>query len=213
MKNNNYYDKYWKGKISDGMLDTPPEWSSANLKWHHDFFKKFIGKKVLDVGAGDGTFLNYITCRESKIKTAVASELSSEAIAIGKQKYKELDFKMENLEDLGFPDKFFDTVFAIEVVEHLLDIPRAFSEISRVLKSGGYLCITTTDFNFLKKIIISGLFWNKFFYPTNPHIRFFTKQTLSSIAEKNNLRLVSYKWNKSYFGIMPKGQMVVFKKK
>ena len=72
--------------------------------------------------------------------------------------------------------------------------------------------MTTTDFNWLKKIIIASFYWDKFFYPNNPHIRFFTKKTLIEMCKKYSLQLVDYKWNKSYFGLMPKGQMIVFKK-
>lgn len=213
MKDKNYYDKYWNKNINGGMLYLPPQWTEENLLWHLEFFKNYIGKTVLDVGAGDGTFLNFLASKTTIIKKAVASELSIKALEIGKNKYKNLIFEQEDLESLSFQDNSFDTVFAIEVIEHLLDIDRCLSEINRVLKKNGFFCITTTDFNLLKKIIIATFFWDKFFYPNNPHIRFLTKKTLINICKKHNFELVNYKWNKGYLGIMPKGQMIVFRKK
>lgn len=209
---NQYYDKYWKKNINGGILNLPPEWSEENLIWHINFFKKYIGENILDVGAGDGTFLNYLLSKSANIKNAIASELSDEAIKRGKEKYREIVFKQENLEKLGFEKEIFDTVFAIEVLEHILDIDASLEEVSRVLKIGGYFCVTTTDFNWLKKIIIATFFWNKFFYPNNPHIRFFTKKTLVNLCKKHCFEVVDYKWNRNYFGLMPKGQMIIFKK-
>lgn len=207
-----YYDNYWKKNINGGVLNLPPRWSEENLKWHYDFFGKYVEESVLDVGAGDGTFLNYLKSKSRNIKKAIASELSEEAIMIGKEKYPDIIFKQDKLEQLSFDNSVFDTVFAVEVLEHLLDIDTCLQEINRVLKNGGYFCVTTTDFNWLKKMVIAGLFWDKFFYPNNPHIRFFTKKTLVDLCKKHNFGLVDYRWNKSYFGLMPKGQMIVFKK-
>ncbi|HOS88825.1 MAG TPA: methyltransferase domain-containing protein [bacterium] len=207
-----YYENYWKGDISGKSTDKPPEWSSDNLNWHYHFFKKYMGKKVLDAGAGDGTFLNFLLDKHKEIDEAVALELSEEAIEIGKKKFPKMEFKQGSLENIPFSENCFDTVFAIEVLEHLLDIDQCLSEIYRVLKPGGFFCATTTDFNLLKKVVIAIFFWNRFFYPNNPHIRFFTKKTLIDISKKHGFKLVDYKWNRSYFGLMPKGQMVVFQK-
>lgn len=207
-----YYNRYWKKDVEAKNLTLPPTWDEQNLIWHYRFFEPFIKKAVLDVGGGDGSFLNYLTLQNDKIKRAVSSDLSEQAIKIGQKKYPNLEFRQENLEKLKFKDGEFDTVFGIEVVEHLYDIDLCLSEINRVLKKSGYFCVTTTDFNWLKKVIIAGLFWDRFFYPNNAHIRFFTKKTLKQIAEKHGFELVKYRWNHSYLGIMPKGQMVVFQK-
>lgn len=42
-----------------------------------------------------------------------------------------------------YPDSFFDTVAAVEVIEHVPDERRTLSELSRLLKPGGRLLITT----------------------------------------------------------------------
>jgi ubiquinone/menaquinone biosynthesis C-methylase UbiE len=211
MSTKDYYEEFWDKNSTIGY--EPPEWwTKENLEWHYAYFSKYIGKRVLDIGAGEGTFLNFLSQKTSKIETMIGAELSDSAIAMGNKKYPELQLQQEFVENLSFADNSFDTVFCIEVVEHLLDIDRALQEIHRVLKPGSYFCVTTTDFNWPKKTIIAALFWEKFFYPNNPHIRFFTKSTLRDICAKNKLEFVNHKWNKSYFGLMPKGQMAVFRK-
>jgi Methyltransferase domain len=46
-------------------------------------------------------------------------------------------FRSENLEKQTFPDASFDLVITLDVMEHVLNPDRAFSEISRTLKPGG----------------------------------------------------------------------------
>jgi SAM-dependent methyltransferase len=48
----------------------------------------------------------------------------------------------ENLEDLSFPDERFDLVITQDVLEHVAYPEKAFSEIYRVLKYGGYHIFT-----------------------------------------------------------------------
>ena len=208
-----YYDEYWDGNIQGGSQNVPPSWSPENMQWHLDFFQPYCGQSVLDMGAGDGTFIDLMQRGVSKIQKAEALELSSVAIQRGQEKYPAVLFKQGSCDDLPYPDASFDTVFAIEVVEHLLDVDRCFSEVNRILKPGGFFGVTTTDFNLLKKWVIATFFWNKFFFPNNPHIRFFTKKTLAEMARRHGLQQVAYKWNHSYFGLMPHGQMAVFCKK
>jgi 2-polyprenyl-3-methyl-5-hydroxy-6-metoxy-1,4-benzoquinol methylase len=207
----NYYEKYWKKELSGKSQFTPPEWTKENLDWHLTFFKDYIGKNILDVGSGEGTFLNFI--KKNNQKSSVdALEISKLAIEIGHKKHPKINFIHSDIESLNISKKYYDTVFAIEVLEHLLDIDRVLENINHLTKKNGYLCVTTTDFNLLKRILISVFFWGKYFYPNNPHIRFFTRKTLIDICKNHGFRLVKYQWNKSYFGIMPKGQMAIFQK-
>jgi SAM-dependent methyltransferase len=48
----------------------------------------------------------------------------------------------ENLQDLSFPDETFDLVITQDVLEHVDSPDKAFSEIHRVLKPGGYHIFT-----------------------------------------------------------------------
>ena len=52
-------------------------------------------------------------------------------------------FRCENLEALTFADNTFDVFVSQEVMEHVFDPEKAFSEIARVLKPGGVHIFTT----------------------------------------------------------------------
>lgn len=49
-----------------------------------------------------------------------------------------IDYRVANFMQSGFADASFAAVTAISVIEHGFDGPRLFSEIARLLKSGGY---------------------------------------------------------------------------
>ncbi len=212
MKDQPYYDKYWSGDVAGGVLNEPPIWTADNLAWHIGFFKPYCGARVLDIGAGDGTFLHALSTRCERIQHAEALELSEVAIRRGAEKYPSLLFKQGSCDALPYDDNTFDSVCAIEVLEHVLDSDRCLSEVWRILKPGGFFFVTTTDFNLPKKWIIATFFWDRFFYPNNPHIRFFTRKTLSTLAQTHGFSPTVYRWNHSYCGLMPKGQMAVFEK-
>ncbi len=206
----NYYHRYWQKKLKSKSQGSPPIWTQANFNYHFDFAKPYFGSKILDIGAGDGTFDNYL---QSKINSNVISlEPTLQAIKQGQKLYPNNKFINSSAEKLPFSANSFNTALLIEVIEHLIDTDIALSEIYRILKPKGYLFITTTDFNFLKKVLLAAFAWDKYFYPNNPHIRFFTRQTLTEICSTHHFKLIKYQWNGSYFHLMPKGQMAIFQK-
>ncbi len=56
-------------------------------------------------------------------------------------------FKQGDLLNLPFPDGSFENVTAMEVLEHVDDLPRALDEIHRVLRPGGTLVVSVPDDN------------------------------------------------------------------
>lgn len=121
-----FYNEYWKGNIQGGVLNEPPVWTANNLKWHFDYFQAYCNGDVLDIGAGNGYFIHTNKDKFASIKTATALELSSVAIEQGQKAFKDIHFRQGSCDNIPFKDATFDTVFAIEVVEHILDIDNVF---------------------------------------------------------------------------------------
>lgn len=207
-----YYERYWKKDFEkEGVATSPPLWEEKNLRRIIGVVEPYCQGNVLDIGCGDGTFTSHLN-KLSKVKRVTGVDISQTAISQAKKKYPEIEFEVVSAIALPFSKETFDFVTMVELVEHIIDTEQMLKETNKVLKPGGCLLITTTDFNLLKRIIIATFFWERYFYPTNPHIRFFTKSTLKNILNKTGFKAIKHKWNGSYLGLMPKGQIMIARK-
>ncbi len=214
MSNKSYYEKYWKYENDkDGHANSTPQWPIQELEMFYNAIRKFVGKDILDIGAGEGLFLNYLQEVEPNLNKIFALEISEQATIKGKRMNSKVNYIQGSADTIyPFADQKFDTLFMTDVIEHLIDVDQAISECNRILKNGGRLIIVTPVFNWLKKIIIASFFWETFFYPNNPHIRFFTKKSLDRLMQKYKFKRVYYRWGLSWFGIMPQNAYFVYEK-
>ena len=89
--------------------------------------------KVLDIGCGDGVFINLIKKHLKKRNlTCYGIDSSEIAIKTAKEKNIQANFKIANVYNVPFEDGFFDIILSSDVIEHLLNQKRFLSEISRV---------------------------------------------------------------------------------
>ncbi len=205
----NFYNRYWNSQnIKVNPFDRhPEEWTEENFAYHLDFFKPFVKGRLLDFGCGDGQFLHMIS---KYCESAYGVDISEVAIEKALDKYPEVKFGILSENGAtGFPDKFFDTVCAIDILEHILDVESALEELWRILKPGGKLLIATSELTSIKMLLIILHSLDNYFYPASPHIRHFTRRNLADILAKKGFMVLRYKKNRTYFGFIPRGQMVV----
>jgi 2-polyprenyl-3-methyl-5-hydroxy-6-metoxy-1,4-benzoquinol methylase len=109
-----------------------------------DKIGSFEGKRVVDLGCGDGV-LTYELFKNGAESYGV--DLSDEAIKYAKQKHSSLgsnaQFFVESCTDTHFDDGFFDAVISSDVIEHLSNPGELLSEIQRLLKPNGLAVIST----------------------------------------------------------------------
>jgi len=100
------------------------------------------GKRVLDVGTGDGT---YAIEAASRGATVVALDSSQAMLAAAQVRAKKrgvcLELRAGMVEDLPFKTASFDVIIAVTVLCFVRDVESAFDELSRVLVPGGRLVI------------------------------------------------------------------------
>ena len=100
-------------------------------------------KKILDVGCGEGEFLEI--CQKAGTE-CFGVDISNYALkkAKGKVKGKLASVNVET-EKLPYPDEYFDTITSFDLLEHLRNPGFLFRELKRVLKKDGLLFLTTPN--------------------------------------------------------------------
>lgn len=108
------------------------------------------GKKILDVGCGNGDFDNYIAITYNADITAV--DFSTEGIKVAKEKKEKFNsvsntFTVADAQELPFVDESFDFVISCECLEHVPDPQKMINELYRVVKKKGTVILTTENYS------------------------------------------------------------------
>jgi 2-polyprenyl-6-hydroxyphenyl methylase / 3-demethylubiquinone-9 3-methyltransferase len=158
---------------------------------------------ALDVGCGGG-FLTEEIARMGFDSTGVDPSERSVRAAASHARESGLDIRYGTGvgESLPFEDRSFGAVFCCDVLEHVRDLPKVISEISRVLKPGGVFCYDTLNRTWASLLgaIKIGQVWKPWaFMPPDLHVwRMFIKPgEMKSLLRRNGLE-----W-KGHRGIVP----------
>jgi SAM-dependent methyltransferase len=98
--------------------------------------------RVLDVGCGSG-WATRLLADYAFNGRVTGIDISDEMVRVARessQSWKNLDFQVASAEQLPFNDQEFTRAFSMESLYYYRNIPRALSEIYRVMKNGGLFC-------------------------------------------------------------------------
>ena len=147
-----------KGKLVEEMFDNiAPTYDTLNhrLSWDIDkgWRKKAIKcllpyapKKMLDIATGTGDFA-ILAAQMLHPEQLVGADISEGMMEIGRQKVKRMgldkviSFEKQDCLHLGYEDETFDAVTAAFGIRNFQNLDQGLSEMCRVLKKGGHLCI------------------------------------------------------------------------
>ena len=167
-------------------------------------FENWKGKKVLEVGCGIGTDLIQFLRAGADV---YGIDLPERSVALAKKRlslygFDPMQISHVDAEGLKFPDNHFDLVYSWGVLHHTPNIEKAISEIHRVLKPEGNICIMLyhkPSLVVLQLYLLNGLFKMKPFrdvdeiianHLESPGTRAFTrKQTENLFQRFNNLSI------------------------
>ncbi|HWV98974.1 MAG TPA: class I SAM-dependent methyltransferase [Candidatus Acidoferrum sp.] len=175
-----YYEKYWTTGHAQYSGDN--QGYAANLRsWMHAQLRDTTADAaILEVGCGDGSFTRSLAEHSSRV-TAV--DISASQIERNARAHPEISFVQHDVaQPLPFANETFDVIWCSEVLEHLFAPGFALREMQRVLAHGGQLLATVPYHGVFKDVLIALFRWDEHFSPANPHIRFFTRKTLSLLA-------------------------------
>lgn len=114
------------------------------------------GRRVLDVGSGTGRLATLLVERYSCKVWGVDPEPGMVEVARGNVP-PGVGLKGGRAEDLPFKNGWFERVTMILVLQ-LVDRPKAYAEILRVLQPGGRLALATFDYAHFERYFLGGYF-------------------------------------------------------
>lgn len=146
----------------------PPNWYWESLRvdpfqkyWHRKRFEEArkliepVSGSVLDVGSADGIFSKVIL-DASRAKSLIGLEILKSSVEWSKNHWKQvkgIEFRVGDAHELQFPANYFDAVFCMEVLEHVLNPKKVLMEFKRVLKKGGYgVFLVPSDSNLFRAV-------------------------------------------------------------
>lgn len=135
---------------------------------------KHAGKTILDVGCGHGVYGKELL-KEGHHYTGIDA---NEEYVREAQKYVNAYYM--RAEKLEFPDKSFDTIIMLEVLEHLEDPYTAMEGIFRVTRKN--LILSVPNIEPLETCVEYNVIMHHFFEST--HVNFFTKSMLERFLKK-----------------------------
>jgi 2-polyprenyl-3-methyl-5-hydroxy-6-metoxy-1,4-benzoquinol methylase len=149
---------------------------------------------VLDVGCGDGSFLELL---EGEQRELWGIELVEKQANKAKAKFKNIFSGPveDNLSNL--PKNHFDVVFFNDVLEHLSDPYGVLDQIKKYLKKDGVVISSIPNIRY-HSALISLLFKKDWKYESHgimdkTHLRFFTKKSIRRMYEEAGYNIISQK--------------------
>jgi SAM-dependent methyltransferase len=141
------------------------------------------GETVLDLGCGAGEFSAALA---QAAVSPVAVDVAREALRRAGERVPGLDLRLWSAgEPLPLEDCSVDTVWAGEVIEHVVDVAPWLSEVRRVLRPRGTLLLTTPHHGplTLLGLALSPRRFAEHFEPRSDHVRFFSPRTLRALLD------------------------------
>lgn len=137
--------------------------------------------KVLDIGCGIGSFIH---AAERRGWDAYGVDIGP-SISIAKK--HNLKVYEGRLQDVWFPENYFDVLTMFDVIEHIYNLDDLFISIKEKLRRNGLLVIKTPNFNSISSKLL-GRNWSAV-QPLD-HVTLFSKKTLRSYLGKRGFSTI-----------------------
>lgn len=121
-------------------------WFARHVAAYREAAARTRGLRVLDAGSGEGYGADLLGRSAASV---VGVELDPAVVEHARRHYPRPSFIQADVCDLPVPTESVDAVVSLQVIEHLPDIGRYLSEVSRVLVPGGiFVCATPNRLTF-----------------------------------------------------------------
>lgn len=171
--------------IGSSTLDSISEAVAFN-KWMFSAISPFIKGRVLEIGSGIGNISAFLLNSDKQVTLSDLRPEYCEYLSSHFRDNKSLEAVVQiDLIDRDFENKYrkllnsFDTVFALNVVEHIEDDNQAIVNCRKLLKEGGTLIILVPSYQWLFCRMDSEL----------GHFRRYNRRSLSILFKQNGLSI------------------------
>jgi len=163
----------------------------------HTLLTKDKNRCILDLGCGNGYFVNYLI---SQGYNAYGIDASQQGISIAKKTNPDRFF-IQDLDDNRLPEEIrdlpFDTIISTEVIEHIYN-PFTFMDLCKDVLSknnGGEIIMSTPYHGYFKNLMLS--VFNKWDKHTNAvavggHIKFWSRASLGQLLTQSGFTVTNF---------------------
>ena len=121
--------------------------SNKYRSYQIELFKKYVGKEILEVGSGRGKIIEILSKNEDKKFTLL--ELDENFYEFLKTKFISKNIKILKEQSANLDGNKFDTIFYLDVIEHIEQDTDELNTAYNLLKDNGYLIIIVPAFQIL----------------------------------------------------------------
>ncbi len=142
-----------------------------------ELFGSYVGKEILEVGAGRGKIIEILAQNSEKQFTLL--ELDKNFFDILNNKFNSKNIKVLEERTQNIKEKKFDTIFYLDVIEHIEDDRFELDTAYNLLKKNGHLIIIVPAFQIL---------FSKFDQKVG-HFRRYRKEFFKRYSDEKNLKI------------------------
>ena len=143
---------WWSDEIAwvrtlKAMVPGRLSWFDGRIDWQ--------GRDVLDLGCAGGFMAEALDDRGARV-TGIdpAAEAIAAAQAHAAEGGRDIRYDVGVGEALPYADAAFDAVVCVDVLEHVSDLDRVLSEVTRVLRPGGLFLFDTINRNVVARLAV-----------------------------------------------------------
>jgi len=180
-----YYARYWINQKNIRNSDLKIRRLKRLLK---RFLRQASGKRFLDIGCNTGFGVE--AARRLGFD-ATGIDVSGEAIEIGRKLYPLNRFLHVTAQEFAKSGEQFDAVLCREVIEHMSEVHDFAAAMSRLLKPGGLLWLTTPDAGHFR-VPKNFPSWKEVIPPE--HLCFYNIEALRRLLREYGIEILRKQW-------------------
>ena len=167
----------------DALFDSKTEANFAALTYvnYLNNFESLENQRVLDIGCGDGAFLEKVLSFGAKTVQGIEPSY----LAAKSEQQLEVPIKIQPIENCQFVEEF-DLVTCFQTLEHVRDPSKVLAIMFSAIVDGGYLAIISHD----RFSIVNRILGRKSPIFDIEHLQIFSKKGLENLMRRNRVKIV-----------------------